>query len=110
MVGVQTALVVIFSAFAVILYRDLLSIEALLAFGAIVGCCNGLVQPIREKLLMQVRAVALQRKISSASVVQFSCQGAGVLMVSLAVYVDLAILLTAQALLSAVAAFQYRRL
>lgn len=110
MVAVQLTLAITFTVFALLLHADKLTFAFLLVYGALVGSCNGLVQPVREKLLMQLDTVVLQRKISSASAVQFSCQGAGVLLVTLSVYFDMALLLGLQALLSVVAAIFYSSL
>lgn len=110
MVCVQVVLAITFTLFALLLYSNNLSFVFLLVYGAVVGACNGLVQPVREKLLMQLDAIVLQRRISSASAVQFTCQGAGVLLVTLSVYFDVALLLLLQASLTIAAAIFYMQL
>lgn len=107
LVGVQVALASIFVCFSLVLFQDWLNFVTLLVYGVAISACNGLVQPLREKLLMRLDEAILQRKISSASAVQFACQAAGVLLVTLTAYIELSTLFTVQALVSVLAAVLY---
>lgn len=110
MVCVQAVLGLTFTAFALVLWFDSLTFLFLLLYGGVVGACNGLIQPLREKLLMQMDVAILQRKISSASAVQFTCQGSGVLLVTLTAYFELSMLFVVQAAVSILAATLYASL
>ncbi len=59
-----------------------LSFRGLLLYGVVAGIGNAVVQPVREKLVGQFSESELQKRISTTSIIQFTCQSAGIILAS----------------------------
>ncbi|PCK09699.1 MAG: MFS transporter [Alteromonadaceae bacterium] len=79
----QVLLTLAYGFLAWVLISGGLSLETLLIYALWVGFGNGLMQPAREKLVTDVAALSLQKKISLASVIQFSMQSCGIALAAL---------------------------
>ena len=67
-----------------ILITEKLSFSLLLAYGFVVGSSSALIQPAREKMISGIEGLQAQKRFSYASMVQFSFQSLGILVVSVA--------------------------
>ena len=71
-----------YGVLAYLLYSGQLSFISLLLYGAAVGTGNAFIQPVREKLLSSIETHHVQKRLSYASIIQFSFQSFGILLAS----------------------------
>lgn len=88
-------------ALAFLLFTDQLNFFYLAAYGAAVGTGNAFVQPVREKLLSSIETQPLQKRLSMASIVQFSFQSAGIVFASSAEWIGYAVIASVQGVIAA---------
>lgn len=89
---------------------DNLNFYTLSLYGMLAGGANAFVQPVREKLMVEVSARRIQRKISASSIVQFSLQSLGILIASVSEHAGFAIVVWAQGLVSLISPLLYSSL
>ncbi|VUD56595.1 hypothetical protein TDB9533_02251 [Thalassocella blandensis] len=64
---------------AALIYFDALGFYELLLYAVLVGVGNAFCQPVREKLLTEIDAHSMQKRVSLLSVTQFSLQSVGII-------------------------------
>lgn len=95
----------VYGALTVCAALNMLSLKVLLVYAVCIGLSNGCVQPLKEKIVSDIRAVTLQKRVSFLSFIQFSMQSAGILLagISDSVGVHWVLLIQAGAVLIAAA-------
>lgn len=93
-----------------VLWYDQLSFYALLAYGALIGACNGVIQSGREKLISDFPVGKLHRRISLAGISTQAAQVVGIAIAGLAQWASWESLVGLQSLLCLLAALLYARL
>ncbi|WP_185236225.1 MFS transporter [Teredinibacter franksiae] len=102
----QILLTLCYLLLCVLLVTEKLSLFSLMFYAAAVGCANALIQPAREKVIGSLSEQSVQVKITRASIVQFSMQALGVLVASLSDQTGFLLVISIQALVSALATLQ----
>ncbi len=69
----------------------------LVVYAVMVGTGNAFVQPVREKLVTEIDAASVQRRISMLSITQFSLQSAGIALAALAETLGVELIVAIQA-------------
>ena len=89
---------------ALIIYLQWLSYEYLIVYGVLVGIGNAFIQPSREKLLSTMNTYHVQKRISIASILQFSLQSLGILFASSSDILGFELIVFAQGICSFISA------
>ncbi len=106
----QFALSCCYFFLGILIATDSLNFFTLSLYGMLAGGANAFVQPVREKLMVEVSARRIQRKISASSIVQFSLQSLGILIASISEHAGFAVVVWVQALVSLVSPLLYSSL
>lgn len=103
----QAVLSLSYGVLTLALYFNMVSYPLLLSYAILVGAGHAFLQPAREKLVALVETNSLQQRISMLSIVQFSLQGLGMLMLALSDLLPLVAVLSLQSLVSLGACFTF---
>lgn len=87
-----------------------LSFFTLLIYALLVGVGNAFVQPVREKLVIDIQSRSVQHRVSLLSITQFVMQSGGMALVALSHFVDIHKVVFVQALVSLIASLVMCRL
>jgi len=83
---------------------------SLVLYAVAVGVGNAFVQPVREKLITELKKGSAQRRISILSITQFSLQSAGIGLAALTEAIGLDVVIAIQACVSALSSMVYMTL
>ncbi|MFT5084778.1 MAG: MFS family permease [Lentisphaeria bacterium] len=88
----------------VLLFAGQLNLSLLVIYALSVGVGNALSQPVREKLISNIKLHTVQKRISLLSITQFSMQSVGIAMAALSDTIGLVFVVAIQASLALVSA------
>lgn len=98
-------LTIAYLGLGLVIYFNKLHFWGLLCYAVVAGIGNAFVQPVREKLIALFPKGELQRRISGASIIQFSSQSAGIVLASFSDDFGLYYIVAAQVLAALAAVF-----